>query len=115
MGLLAVGQTIGHLALSIAPGHHHPVAGSGMLAAHLVAIPVGATVIRAAETGMRRAITSVCRFVLAWVAPMPAHGPARIVTTEDRIAVRRLLVSSGIGRRGPPGRAGLLLTHPAPA
>ncbi|MEV6773678.1 hypothetical protein AB0N05_34095 [Nocardia sp. NPDC051030] len=115
MGMLAAGQSIGHIALSMSPGHHHPATTSVMLLAHLVAIPVGAMLIRAAEAGMRRAVTSVRRFILALgLAPVPPHAPAATVSADDRARARRLLVSPGIGRRGPPRQARPLL-HLAPA
>ncbi|UFS98633.1 hypothetical protein [Nocardia huaxiensis] len=103
MGMLAAGQTIGHTALSMSPEHHHHTTSAAMLAAHLVAIPVGALLIRAAEAGLRRAITSVRRFILTLdLAPLPGVHPARRAHTGDRAPLRRLLLSSGIGRRGPP-------------
>ncbi|MGW5111949.1 hypothetical protein [Nocardia sp. NPDC004123] len=116
MAMLAVGQSIGHAALSMSPGHHHHDSSSpSMLLAHLVAIPVGALVIRAAEAGMRRAITSVRRFILALGPilrpPAPRLRPCR---ADDRAEARRLLVSPGIGRRGPP-RARAPFPHLAPA
>ncbi|MFE3187911.1 hypothetical protein ACFXHA_02820 [Nocardia sp. NPDC059240] len=104
MALLAVGQSVGHGALSMAPGHHHHLASPSMLAAHLIAIPVGALAIRAAEAGMRRAVTSVRRFILTLVSALvpPATCP-RARAGDDRAEARRLLVSPAIGRRGPPG------------
>ncbi|MFE3223950.1 hypothetical protein [Nocardia sp. NPDC059228] len=115
MAMLAVGQSIGHAALSMSPGHHQHSSSPSMLLAHLVAIPVGALAIRAAEAGIRRAITSVRRFILALGSilrpPAPRLRPRR---ADDRAEARRLLVSPGIGRRGPP-RAGAPLSHLAPA
>ncbi|WP_433665881.1 hypothetical protein ACQP06_19025 [Nocardia sp. CA-136227] len=103
MGLLAAGQALGHAALSMPPGHHHHSTPAGMLIAHLVAIPVGALVIRAAETGLRRAVTGVRRFLLALGAVLtPPTRPVHARVADDRAEARRLLVSPGIGRRGPP-------------
>lgn len=103
MVMLAAGQSIGHAALSMPPGHHHHSSSPSMLLAHLIAIPVGALAIRAAEAGMRRAITSVRRFILALGSvPRPPARPARAHRADDRAEARRLLVSPGIGRRGPP-------------
>ncbi|MGW4246470.1 hypothetical protein [Nocardia sp. NPDC004722] len=106
MALLAVGQSVGHGALSMAPGHHHQLSSPSMLAAHLIAIPVGALAIRAAEAGLRRAVTSVRRFILA-LASTPAPPAFRTTARpgDDRAEARRLLVSPGIGRRGPPAPA----------
>ncbi|MCU1643882.1 MAG: hypothetical protein JWN03_4157 [Nocardia sp.] len=115
MGMLAAGQAIGHIALSTSPEHHHHAASPIMLIAHLVAIPFGAMVIRAAEAGMRRAVTSVRRFmVVLGIAPVPPAHRARTTTPDDRAVLRRLLVSPGIGRRGPPEFAFPFL-HPVPA
>ncbi len=103
MGMLAAGQGIGHIALSMSPEHHHHAASPTMLVAHLIAIPFGALVIRAGETGMRRAITSARRFIVALgITPAPTEPPARISSVDERAAVQLLLVSPGIGRRGPP-------------
>lgn len=103
MALLAAGQSIGHAALSMSPGHHHHGSSPSMLLAHLIAIPVGALAIRAAEAGMRRAVTSVRRFILALASiPRSPAGPVRARAGDDRAEVSRLLVSPGIGRRGPP-------------
>ncbi|MGW5226144.1 hypothetical protein ACWEP5_14495 [Nocardia niigatensis] len=103
MVMLAAGQSIGHAALSMPPGHHHHSSSPSMLLAHLIAIPMGALAIRAAEAGMRRAITSVRRFILALGSvPRPPARPARARRADDRAEARRLLVSPGIGRRGPP-------------
>ncbi|GAB2538240.1 hypothetical protein [Nocardia heshunensis] len=106
MALLAVGQSVGHSTLSMTPGHHHHLASPSMLAAHLIAIPVGAFVIRAAEAGLRRAVTSVRRFILALVStPAAPAANGRALTCDDRAEAHRLLVSPGIGRRGPPALA----------
>ncbi|WP_067822541.1 hypothetical protein [Nocardia inohanensis] len=116
MGMLAAGQTIGHTALTMSPGHHHhhgltPV----MLAAHLLAIPLGAFVIRAAEAGLRRALTSVRRFILhLFRAPQPPVRHARRIRSDDRARAQQLLVTPGIARRGPP-RPPHSRTHLIPA
>ncbi|MBF6240358.1 hypothetical protein IU474_25265 [Nocardia otitidiscaviarum] len=109
MGMLAVGQSVGHEALSMAPQQHQHGLSAGMVAAHLVAIPVGAFAIRAAEVGLRRAVTSVRRFIVA-LGPMPV-APGRVlpVAFDQRPVPARLLVSSGVGRRGPPRRVRLPL------
>ncbi|MEU6580514.1 hypothetical protein [Nocardia sp. NPDC046763] len=115
MAMLAAGQSIGHAALSMSPGHHHHGSSPSTLLAHLVAIPVGALVIRAAEAGMRRAITSVRRFILALGSILrPPAARLRPCLADDRAEARRLLVSPGIGRRGPP-RADAPFSHLAPA
>ncbi|MFI6865613.1 hypothetical protein [Nocardia sp. NPDC050406] len=102
MVMLAVGQGVGHEALSIAPHHHRHGLTAAMVAAHLVAIPVGAMVIRAAETGLRRAVTSVRRFIVALGFTSTPPGRPLAALPAPRNVALRLLVSSGIGRRGPP-------------
>ncbi|MEU0546084.1 hypothetical protein [Nocardia sp. NPDC005978] len=115
MGMLAVGQAVGHLALSMSPGHHQHGATPLMLAAHLVAIPVGALLIGAAEVGLRRAITSARRFMVALAGVLtPPERVAGAFRADERAVVRRLLVSPGIGRRGPP-RGPIVFSHVVPA
>ncbi|MFD4439819.1 hypothetical protein ACFWPK_08575 [Nocardia sp. NPDC058519] len=114
MVVLAVGQGIGHTALTLGHTQHHTVS-AAMLLAHLVAIPAGATAIRAAEVGVRRAITSVRRLavVLAGV-PGPAARRGRLPRADERAVLRQLLLRPGIGLRGPP-RVGSTVVHPVPA
>lgn len=116
MGMLAVGQTAGHFALTMSPGHaqHHGLTPT-MLTAHALAIPLGACVIRAAEAGLRRALTSVRRFILIlFRAPRPVVQRARRVRHDERARIRHLLVSPAIARRGPPARTVSFL-HLVPA
>ncbi|WP_228000585.1 hypothetical protein [Nocardia australiensis] len=104
MTLLAIGQAVGHTALSLAPGHHHaPHAPAAMLAAHLIAIPAGALLIRAAEFALARAASSVRRTARALRAA-PIADPRFAYATPTGVAPtpHRLLLSSGIGTRGPP-------------
>ncbi|TQM32541.1 hypothetical protein [Nocardia bhagyanarayanae] len=104
MGLLAIGQAIGHTALTMSPGHHHGShATTVMLFTHLAAIPVGALLIRGAEAALTSAASSV-RDVVRVLRTVPTPAPAPIVRVTPRGAVnpRRLLLSSGIGTRGPP-------------
>ena len=104
--ILAAAQSIGHLLLSVVDGHHHgPMITPQMLAAHAVAVFIGALAIRGAELGIRRAVTSL-REVLPLLAAL--------VVDESRIAPElpiyripgspRLLDLSGCGNRGPPAR-----------
>ncbi|MEV0246981.1 hypothetical protein AB0H76_10370 [Nocardia sp. NPDC050712] len=102
--LLMAGQAIGHTALTLAPAHQHGShAGAVMLLAHLVAVPVGALLIRAAELGLTRAAASVRKALRALVT-RPARLPAaRASAAAGPVrTARRLLLSSGIGSRGPP-------------
>ncbi|MFI2230259.1 hypothetical protein [Nocardia testacea] len=101
--LLALGQTIGHSALTAGPGHQHSAAPSApMLVAHLLAIPIGAVLIHSAERAVRYAIS---RLTNALRDPT-VHGflfPRAVrVPESDRRAARHPLLSSGSGTRGPP-------------
>ncbi|MGV9818724.1 hypothetical protein [Nocardia xishanensis] len=104
MGLLAVGQGIGHTALTLSPGHHHGAHATAlMLLAHLAAIPMGALLIRGAEAAVGRAASSVRRAVRVLGAlPVPALPTVVLVTARDAAIPRKLLLGSGIGTRGPP-------------
>ncbi|MFE3320474.1 hypothetical protein [Nocardia sp. NPDC059195] len=115
MVVLAIGQGVGHTALALGHTQHHHTASAAMLLAHLVAIPTGAIAIRAAEVGVRRAITSVRRLavVLAGV-PCQAARPVRLPRADERAVLRQLLLRPGISLRGPP-RVGSTVVHPVPA
>lgn len=114
MAVLAVGQGIGHTALTLGHTHHHSFS-AAMLLAHLVAIPAGALAIRAAEIGVRRAITSVRRLVLVLAGITEPAAPAfRLPPVEERAVLRQLLLRPGIGLRGPPPAVATRL-HPVPA
>ncbi|MFD3744318.1 hypothetical protein [Nocardia sp. NPDC058633] len=115
MAVLAVGQGIGHTALSMGHTQHHHSVSTAMLLAHLVAIPVGTIAIRAAEVGVRRAITSVrgLAVVLAGV-PCPVARGVLSPIADERAVLRQLLLRPGIGLRGPP-LAGSTVVHPVPA
>ncbi|MFD5176351.1 hypothetical protein ACFWM1_11135 [Nocardia sp. NPDC058379] len=115
MAVLAAGQGIGHTALSLGHAQHHHTFSAAMLLAHLVAIPVGALAIRAAEVGVRRAITSVRRLVLVLDGvSSPSARPIPLPRADDRAVLRQLLLRPGIGLRGPPADGHLTL-HPVPA
>lgn len=103
MALLALGQTIGHTALTAAPGHHHGVIPNApMLAAHLLAIPVGAVLIHTAERAVRWAVSRLKK-VLRGRAFRGLPCPCAVAVAEsDQRAARRPLLSSGSGTRGPP-------------
>ncbi|WP_280430317.1 hypothetical protein [Nocardia brasiliensis] len=104
MGLLAIGQAVGHLALTAAPGHQHSAGMSAvMLGAHLAAIPLGAALIRGAELAVVRALSAANQAVrVLHTAPAPPFEPAYAIPLGSLTTPRRLLRSSGFGRRGPP-------------
>ncbi|MFC9440222.1 hypothetical protein [Nocardia sp. NPDC057030] len=104
MGLLAIGQAAGHVALTMSPGHQHSAGmTSVMLAAHLVAVPVGALLIRGAEIGFGRAVSAANRAVrVISTRPGECFVFHYAVPVGSLTAPRRLLFSSGFGLRGPP-------------
>lgn len=104
MAMLGIGQAIGHMALSL--GHHHSGGMTAvMLVAHLIAIPVGALLIHGAEIAAARAASSVRRAVVALeTLPYLSLSPVVAVPAGSAATPRRLLLSSGIGTRGPPAR-----------
>ncbi|MFQ6392591.1 hypothetical protein ACLMAJ_04005 [Nocardia sp. KC 131] len=104
MTMLAIGQTIGHLALSLSPGHHHNTpTGATMLITHLIAIPVGALLIHGAERAISVAASSAQRAVdVLGAGPLTPHAPAFTASPGPVPTPKRLLFSSGIGTRGPP-------------
>lgn len=115
MSVLALGQIVGHTALSLGHTQHQHTFSAAMLLAHLVAIPVGAIAIRAAEVGLRRAITSVRRLARVLAdAPSPAARPGPTPLADERALLRQLLLRPGIGLRGPPA-VGRLSFPPVPA
>ncbi|MFC8532320.1 hypothetical protein [Nocardia sp. NPDC057227] len=109
--VLALGQAAGHWALTHAPQQHHGAhSTSAMLAAHLVAIPLGAVLIGAAERAAHAGIAALARLV-----PAPNGAPAPIVPGRIRPGHTMFRVprpgrlASGLGVRGPPCGEGLAL------
>jgi len=101
--LLAAGQLFGHVLLTAA-GHHH--AGSAappavaMLAAHLLAIVAGATLITAGDRlwrALSRTARAIVRVAVA-VAVRPAATPRRV----DQPLRSALLLAASVSHRGPP-------------
>ncbi|MFD6463937.1 hypothetical protein ACFWFG_38790, partial [Streptomyces roseolus] len=105
--VLVAGQAIGHTALTLAPCHQAGSHVSGlMLLAHALAVPVGAVLIRAAERGLAAAASSVRRAVRALgTTPAVPRVPRIVFVVVAARRARRLLISSGIGTRGPPAFA----------
>lgn len=102
--LLAAGQTIGHLAMTMSPEHHHgPHMTAHMLVAHLIAIPSGAVLIRAAELAIARAASSVRRTLsVLYTVPLVATRLPLVRAARLAPGARWFLVGSGVGTRGPP-------------
>lgn len=103
LGLLAVGQLLGHLLLSAAG---HPHAGSAappaavMLAAHLLAIVAGAILIGAGER-LWRALSCAVRAVVRVVCTVDAR-PAAVARRADQPLRSALLLAASMSHRGPP-------------
>lgn len=101
--LLAVGQLLSHLLLSVI-GHHHtgstaPPAAM-MLAAHVVAIVVGAVLIGVGERlwrALSRAVRAVVRVVCA-----VAVRPVTATHSADQPLRAALLLAASVSHRGPP-------------
>lgn len=102
LGLLVIGQFVGHLMLA-SVGHHHGEPTSpapAMLAAHALAVIVGAVLI---ATGDRlcRAVSRVAKVATrAVVAPVPTR--AAVITGADQPLRSALLLAASVSHRGPP-------------
>ncbi|WP_032376264.1 hypothetical protein [Rhodococcoides fascians] len=104
--VLATAQAIGHLLLTAVDGHHHgSILTQQMLAAHAVAVLVGALAIRGAEHGIRRAVTSLRRALPLLAALVIDDNRIAPPLPVYRIPGSTLLLDlSGCGNRGPPAR-----------
>ncbi|MFF0497790.1 hypothetical protein ACFYU5_15380 [Nocardia aobensis] len=107
MGLLAIGQLLGHLALTLSPHCHDVLITAPMLVAHLAATVGGAVLVRGAETTLRRAVSLIRRAVGVVTHILGITGAPVVVSVPDTVtAPRRLVLASGTGRRGPPALTG---------
>lgn len=103
--LLAVGQLIAHVLLSVAG--HAPCAASGgplaipMLAAHTAAVGVGSALI-AAGGRLCRAATSAMRALAIELPAILATAAAPAVNPGDQPLRSTLLLDASVSRRGPP-------------
>ncbi|MGO4444434.1 hypothetical protein AB4Z42_13855 [Mycobacterium sp. 2YAF39] len=100
LGLLAVGQLLGHLLLSAAGHHHTSQPTAAMIAAHLMAIAAGAILIAAGERlwcALSRTVRAVVRIVCT-VAAKPAAAARR----ADQPLRSALLLAASVSHRGPP-------------
>ncbi|EME22989.1 hypothetical protein [Rhodococcus triatomae] len=102
VGVLSVGQVLGHLALSLET-HHTVTVTAGMAAAHAAAVTVCAMLVGAAD-GVG---TAVCAALRAVTAGRPAH-PEPFAPVRLRPAGRpsrplaEILCRTGLSLRGPP-------------
>ena len=100
---LCAGQTIGHIALTIAAEQSHDLLPStSMLFAHATAALVCGALIFSAER-LYRIAASTLRQVVVLLAPLVVEeAPLPSLPAYRPDVVLRLLVSSGLGTRGPP-------------
>lgn len=103
--LLAVGQLIAHVLLTVA-GHGQCAASGGppavaMLAAHTAAVMVGAALI-AAGGRLCRAVTSALRAFTTELPAILATAAAAPVNAGDQPLRSTLLLAVSLSRRGPP-------------
>ena len=101
-GLLATGQVVGHLMLTVA-GHSHgggATPASAMLVAHACAVIVGSILIAAGDR-FGQAVARVIEVAVRAVAP---PVPARPVIVADAVFPLRsaLLLAASLSHRGPP-------------
>jgi hypothetical protein len=103
LGLLAVSQLLGHLMLSSA-GHHHAESSAppaaAMLAAHLLAIVAGATLIAIGER-LWRALSRAVRAVVRVDCAVAAR-PMTVARRPDQPLRSALLLAASVSHRGPP-------------
>lgn len=100
---LTVAQTLGHLVLAVAGGHHHHGLGlsPSMAAAHAAAAGVLGVAIASVEY-----LYVVCASVLCWLrlfAAASVRPPARARRwTLDVVVAQPILLRLGLGMRAPP-------------
>ncbi len=101
IGLLGAGQLVGHLTLAAAGHSHADSLHPAMLAAHLLALVVGALLIAAAER-LCGALAIVAR-TCTRPQPSPAVAPQRRALPRAYQPLQsRLLIAVSISHRGPP-------------
>ncbi|OBB48520.1 hypothetical protein [Mycobacterium sp. 852002-51961_SCH5331710] len=100
LGILASGQVVGHILLGVT-GHTHAPPSTTMLAAHVLAVGVGAVLIAAGDR-LCRAVSRVVRVAVRIVcAPVPPQ--ARCSTHRAEQPLRSaLLLAASVSHRGPP-------------
>jgi hypothetical protein len=102
IGLLATGQAVGHLMLTVA-GHSHGAAAApatAMLVAHALAVVSGAVLIAAGDRLCRTISRVVEVAVRAVVPPVPAKP--FVVADVDHPLRSALLLAASVSHRGPP-------------
>jgi hypothetical protein len=103
LGLLGMGQVVGHVLLSVA-GHHHGVPESpapAMLIAHSSAVAAGAILVAAGDRLCRAVARAVQVTVRAIVAPVSC-GPTVVTAGTDQPLRSALQLAASVSHRGPP-------------
>lgn len=103
LGLLAAGQLLGHLTLSTT-GHSHAPAGTSpapMLAAHVIAVVVGAVLI-AASGRLCAAVSRVLRVAVRMTPGPVLVGGTVALRGADHPLRSMLLLAASVSHRGPP-------------
>ncbi|ORA21807.1 hypothetical protein [Mycobacterium aquaticum] len=104
VGLLGAGQVLAHALLAIDGHTHgsHPLQpGALMLAAHLVAVTVGALLI-AGGTRFCAALSRVLRAVTRRVSALPAATAHAVAHSADQPLQSARLLATSVSHRGPP-------------
>jgi hypothetical protein len=103
VGLLGAGQVLAHVLLAIDGHTHgsHPLPGALMLAAHLVAVTVGALLI-AGGARFCAALSRVVRAVTRHVSPLPAVTAHVVARNADQPLQSARLLATSVSHRGPP-------------
>lgn len=99
--LLSAGQLLGHLVLNAA-GHHtgSSAPGTAMLAAHALAVVVGAALIAAGDR-LWRALSRAIRDAVRLVCPVDV-APVLTSYRADQPMRSTLLMAASMSHRGPP-------------
>ena len=104
LGLLAAGQLCGHVMLS-AVGHSHVATtappAAVMLAAHVIAVGVGALLISASDR-LCRAVSRTVRAAVRVVAAPVAVAPVLVLGESDQPLHSARLLATSVSHRGPP-------------
>jgi hypothetical protein len=113
VGVLAFGQLVGHLALSAGDAMPATRLSAPMLAAHLAAVLVGATLVAAAER-LYTALSSAIRRCRPATGVLAVAGAPVSAVRDDPPLQRVRLMAASISHRGPPVGAALTDTSPSP-
>ncbi|BDY27990.1 hypothetical protein [Mycolicibacterium mageritense] len=102
IGALGAGQALGHVALTMASGHHH----TATLSAPMLGLHIAAAVGLGLLIGLAEYLYVVVASVLCWLRIFSAgriRPPAREVWWPSNVVVARpVLLRAGLGMRAPP-------------